>query len=222
MTLEGRLRGPVVTGHVPTASPIARGVVISPRVLFRGGISNILSTRTQTVIVASGSDRGDAERLAATHRPDLMVLDLDDATLDSHDAIASLVKANSKVRLVGLAGANESRAAATIRRAKLGVVLARSADAHLLVSAVAAVTSMSSERTPRGRRRQASSAPTLTQRQIAVLLLAARGMSNSQIAASLGIREGTVKRHLFNVFQAVSASSRIDAVNRARALGISI
>jgi len=40
-------------------------------------------------------------------------------------------------------------------------------------------------------------------------------MSNRQLAVALGITEGTVKRHLRNIFEKLGAVSRLDAVNRA-------
>lgn len=44
---------------------------------------------------------------------------------------------------------------------------------------------------------------------------AAQALSNRQIAGRLGITEGTVKRHLRNIFGKLDAVSRIDAVNKA-------
>jgi DNA-binding NarL/FixJ family response regulator len=55
----------------------------------------------------------------------------------------------------------------------------------------------------------------LTEREIEVLGLVAKAMSNGQIARQLGIVEGTVKRHLRNIFTKLGACSRIDAVNKA-------
>ncbi|MFD0329513.1 response regulator transcription factor [Streptacidiphilus monticola] len=48
-----------------------------------------------------------------------------------------------------------------------------------------------------------------------MLTLAGQALSNRQIASRLGITEGTVKRHLRNIFEKLDAVSRIDAVNKA-------
>ena len=48
-----------------------------------------------------------------------------------------------------------------------------------------------------------------------ILLLAARGLSNQQIAASLHLAEATVKRHLANVYQKMGVSSRGEASREA-------
>lgn len=57
----------------------------------------------------------------------------------------------------------------------------------------------------------------LSRREREVLGLVARAMSNRQIADELCITEGTVKRHLHNIFGKLGAVSRIDAVNKASA-----
>ncbi|WP_067794004.1 response regulator transcription factor [Actinomadura formosensis] len=60
----------------------------------------------------------------------------------------------------------------------------------------------------------------LSERELDVLDLVAQGLSNAQIADRLFIAEGTVKRHLSNVFGKLKAFSRIDAVNKAGAAGL--
>lgn len=51
-------------------------------------------------------------------------------------------------------------------------------------------------------------------------MLAARAMSNSQIGSHLHISEGTVKRHLTNIFTKLGVSSRADATNKALTSGL--
>ncbi|MFC4032360.1 response regulator [Streptomyces polygonati] len=55
----------------------------------------------------------------------------------------------------------------------------------------------------------------LSPREHEILVLVADAMSNRQIAGKLGITEGTVKRHMRNIFGKLGAVSRIDAVNKA-------
>ena len=56
----------------------------------------------------------------------------------------------------------------------------------------------------------------LTDRQLQVLRLVARGLSNREIAETLVVTLGTVKKHLNNVFQKLGVQSRTQAVARAR------
>jgi DNA-binding NarL/FixJ family response regulator len=55
----------------------------------------------------------------------------------------------------------------------------------------------------------------LSARELEILILAARGLSNHQIASSLYLSEGTVKRHLANVFQKMGVHSRGQASKEA-------
>lgn len=57
----------------------------------------------------------------------------------------------------------------------------------------------------------------LTRREIEVLKLVAQAYPNAQTALRLGIAEGTVKRHLTNIFAKLQATSRLDALRKAAA-----
>jgi ATP/maltotriose-dependent transcriptional regulator MalT len=55
----------------------------------------------------------------------------------------------------------------------------------------------------------------LTVREMEILLLVARGLSNGQIARSLSVSEATVKRHLANAYPKMGVASRSQAVRKA-------
>ena len=55
----------------------------------------------------------------------------------------------------------------------------------------------------------------LSARELEILLLAARGLSNHQIARSLNVAEGTVKRHLANTYEKMEVRSRGEATRKA-------
>jgi DNA-binding NarL/FixJ family response regulator len=65
-------------------------------------------------------------------------------------------------------------------------------------------------------RKTAAPATELTEREQEVLMLVGRGLANKQIARALGIREGTVKAHLTNVFQRIGVRDRTSAALWAR------
>ena len=60
----------------------------------------------------------------------------------------------------------------------------------------------------------------MSEREIEVLRLAAKGLSNPQIAERLVLETGTVKRHLHNIFNKLDVDSRAEAIARARQLGL--
>ncbi len=69
-------------------------------------------------------------------------------------------------------------------------------------------------------RLEGSERGTLSSRELEVLLLTVRAMSNSQIAAYLHISESTVKRHLTNIYAKLGVSSRADAAKKALTSGL--
>jgi ATP/maltotriose-dependent transcriptional regulator MalT len=60
----------------------------------------------------------------------------------------------------------------------------------------------------------------LSPRELEVLGLVARGLSNAEIATELFISEGTVKRHLTNIYLKLEVRSRLHAINKAVAMRI--
>jgi LuxR family maltose regulon positive regulatory protein len=60
----------------------------------------------------------------------------------------------------------------------------------------------------------------LSDREVEVLRLIDQGLSNPEIAAKLVLSIGTVKVHTHNIFSKLGATSRTQAVNKARALGV--
>lgn len=62
--------------------------------------------------------------------------------------------------------------------------------------------------------------PRLTERQLTVLGLAARGHSNKEIAQSLALAPATIKTHLANIQSYLGARNRTDAARKARELGL--
>jgi len=65
-----------------------------------------------------------------------------------------------------------------------------------------------------------SEVPSLTSRQVEVLELLAQGHGNKEIRHRLGIAERTVRAHLTDLFQSLGAQSRVQAILRARELGL--
>ncbi|MEV5483680.1 MULTISPECIES: LuxR C-terminal-related transcriptional regulator [Streptomyces] len=78
-----------------------------------------------------------------------------------------------------------------------------------------AVVPSAQQETGAGTQTQESGREALTSRETEILEHVARALSNRQIATLLSISEGTVKRHLRNIFAKLDARSRMDAVNKA-------
>jgi DNA-binding NarL/FixJ family response regulator len=100
-------------------------------------------------------------------------------------------------------------------------VLKTSSSEHLVAAVRAAALDPTSENAVVGMPRQMLEGTeegvesVLSARELEILLLAARGLSNHQIATSLHLAEGTVKRHLANMYPKMGVSSRGEASREA-------
>jgi DNA-binding NarL/FixJ family response regulator len=96
-----------------------------------------------------------------------------------------------------------------------------SSSEHLVAAVRAAVLDPASENAVVGMPRQMLESTAegvdsiLSARELEILLLAARGLSNHQIASALYLSEATVKRHLANIFQKMGVGSRGEASREA-------
>jgi DNA-binding NarL/FixJ family response regulator len=100
-------------------------------------------------------------------------------------------------------------------------VLKTSSSEHLLAAVRAAVLDPEGEPVvigmPRSmlERAEEGADGVLTARELEVLLLASRGLSNARIASSLHLAESTIKRHLANIYERIGVGSRGEAAREA-------
>ena len=202
-------------------------LVVSPNPLARAGLAALLGEMSGTRLVGSGAV-GEASALAAQLRPDVVVLDAGDGELEDLDGIARLSTTQPGLPIVALA----ADPAATPQALLFGAssVLPPGIDAPTLTAALVAavrglVTVPRREQAALLQRQEpaetALRAPveTLTQRELEVLQLMARGLTNRQIGRQLQISEHTVKFHAAAILGKLAARSRAEAVARAIGLG---
>jgi two-component system nitrate/nitrite response regulator NarL len=212
------------------AAPI-RMLVVDDHTLLRTALCNILRTDARFEPVAEAADGEDAVRKAVLHRPDIVLLDVE----MPGQPVATTVRQLGEVvpgpavmilsmyddhflrqDLAGLgvmAFLHKSVTMETLTSA-ISLLAGAGRDLTISVSAHSRRTNLvpQNQRTPGSSRSSGPSA-----REVEILRCVAEAMSNRQIATSLGITEGTVKRHLRNIFDKLDAVSRLDAVNKAMA-----
>ncbi|MEU8775767.1 response regulator transcription factor [Streptomyces sp. NPDC048606] len=195
--------------------------------IFREGLRTIVD-RDEGLSVVGHSPSGTddlLERVIAA-RPDVVLLGLDHVTADHVDHVAGIVRAAPHADTIVLAWSVDGGLLQRLMALGVRAYLPKDAPHRYLLSAIYMsrfdVSGHGESRMaflqPRGDKAHRPPTNVLSTREREVVELVGKAMTNAQIGRQLSISEGTVKRHLHNVFVKLQAVSRLDAVNKAVAL----
>ncbi len=203
-----------------------RLVVADDHLVVREGLLAILAMDPEIDVVAEASSGRDALAAVDEHAPDVILLDLQMPDLDGIETIQELRRRASATRiLVFTAHDDDDRIVAAVRAGIDGYLLKGTGRVELL-AAIKLVASGGSLLQPSvaskllARMGQTDATALLTPRELEVVELLTRGLSNKEIARVLGIVERTAKFHVSSVLQKLEAENRTEAVTRALQLGL--
>ncbi|MCF7550098.1 response regulator transcription factor [Pseudonocardia sp. WMMC193] len=167
-----------------------------------------------------------AVRETALTRPDVVILDLRMPELDGVEAARRITAGFPDTGILVLTMFDEDELVSQALAAGARGYLLKGAEPDEIERAVWAVASGSAILSPqvagrlRGPRAEPAPFPGLTPREREVLVLLARGLSNTAIAAHLGIAPKTLGNHISAVFRGLGVSTRAEAIVRARDGGL--
>jgi len=196
--------------------------------LVREGTKELLQREEDLDVVGEAGDGKTAVQLATRWRPDVVIMDFAMPILNGIEATKQIKAIDPTIAVLVLtAYDNEQYIFAFLEAGAAGYLL-KDLRSDELVKAIRAVHMGESILHPAIARKvinrfsQRAAKPgngatldQLTKRELEVLGLAARGMSNRQIALELSISVRTVQTHLSNIFGKMGVGSRIEAVIRA-------
>ena len=202
-----------------------RVVLVDDQELVRAGFRMVLDAQPDMEVVGEAGDGLDATRMLRTTAADVVVMDVRMARVDGVTATRRLVEAlgTAAPRVLVLTTFDLDEAAvAAIEAGASGFVL-KDARPELLLAAVRAVAdgnqvvAAGATRTLLERFRTARSAPgraydELTPREREILLRAATGLSNAEIAAVEHLSEATVKTHVSRILAKLGQRDRVQLV----------
>ena len=211
-------------------------LIVDDEPLARAGIRAILGTDPEIELVGEAADGEEALRAAAEHRPDVILMDIRMPAMDGIEATRRLTEEIPEAgpRVVILTTFDQDEHIYGALRAGASGFLLKDSPPEKLIEAVHTVVRGEALLAPSVTRRliaevakSASVAPRrpqkldeLTPREVEVLELVGRGLSNSEVASRLYVSRATVKTHVSRILLKLGLRDRVGAVVLAYESGL--
>jgi DNA-binding NarL/FixJ family response regulator len=225
MTAADAKSDSIATRH-PRFQPPIRVVLADDQTMVRQGLRVILESDPGILVVAEAGDGRAAVQQVDAERPDVALLDIRMPVLDGLHAARRIIESGVPTRVLILTTFDADEYVYEALRAGASGYLLKDAPAEQLIQAVRSVAIGDALIDPSVTRRliarftvavkpSARTPPaldSLTARELEVLGLLARGLSNAEIAGDLTIEENTVKTHISRILTKLSLRDRVQAV----------
>jgi DNA-binding NarL/FixJ family response regulator len=205
-------------------------LIADDQALVRTGFRKILESEPDLEVVGEAGDGGEAVEAALLLRPDVVLMDIRMPRLDGLEATRRLA---GKTRVLVLTTFDVNEYVYEALRAGASGFLLKDAPADQLVTAIRVVAAGEALLAPSitrrlieefARRPPSNTRPAeleaLSPRELEVLRLIARGLSNAEIATELYVGDATVKTHVSRILQKLSLRDRVQAVVLAYESGL--
>lgn len=207
-------------------------LITDDQAIVRKGIRALLMTEPDIEIIGEAENGREAIKKVETLQPDVVLMDLMMPEMDGIEAIRQITAKNVKARILVLTSfATDDKVFPAVKAGALGYLLKDSSPEEL-VEAIRQVYAGESSLHPAIARkllqelsrppepqRPPTSEP-LTEREVEVLRLLARGLGNQEIADQLVISEATVRTHVSNILSKLHLASRTQAALYALQKGL--
>ena len=211
-----------------------RILVADDHSLFRDGLTSLL-TAAGHEIVGEAEDGHRAVQKALNLRPDLVLMDIHMPGLNGLEALKQIRNQDPSIKIVMLTVSDKNEDLMDAIEAGANGYLLKILDSHTFIAKLkgletgqAAITGEMvtqlmghlSQRSKQPARDADRPTPSLTERELDLLPLIAKGLSNREIAEKLFISENTVKYHIKNLLQKLSLKNRTEAATFAIQQGL--
>ena len=204
-----------------------RVLVVDDHALFRRGLQMVLAQEEDIEVVGEAGDGAEAVEKAAETMPDIVLMDVRMPKRGGIDACTAIKDVVPSAKIIMLTISDEEGDLYDAIKAGASGYLLKEISIEEVATAIRAVNEGQSLISPsmasklltefasmikRGDERQQLPTPRLTEREMEVLKLVAKGMNNRDIAKELFISENTVKNHIRNILEKLQLHSRMEAV----------
>jgi DNA-binding NarL/FixJ family response regulator len=204
--------------------------LVDDQALFRTGIRMLVSSQPDLKFVGEAANGVDGIALAASARPDVILMDIRMPVMDGIQSTEAILRAadargGARPRIIVLTTFDLDEAATRAIRGGASGFLLKDADPEFLLAAIRTVHAGTSVIAAAATRelfqhfdsqsaasRVPSEFETLTSREHDIFLLAARGLSNSEIARGEFLSEATVKTHISRILSKLGLRDRVQLV----------
>ncbi len=211
-----------------------RVLVVDDHPMIREIVRLACEDRPDVAVVGEACDGSEALIRCRELRPDVVVLDLTLPGMDGLQVAAHLRRESPMPKILVLTARDDRATILEAIRAGVDGYLSKSVSIDQIGPAIVAVASgtqvFSSDHErlaqaqvgylARRARDAARAASTLTRRERQVLGLIGAGLTNRQIASTLGVTERTTETHVANLYRKLQVRTRVQAVHHAASLGL--
>lgn len=200
--------------------------------LFREGLRALLVSAADLEVVGEAGDGDEVVAKAGALRPDVILMDLQLPGFNGVEATQRILRTQPDIKVLVLTMFEDTDTVLAAMRAGARGYLLKDTAAEGLLRSVRAVASgetlfgravaerlmryLAEATPPAGR----AAFPELTDREREVLSLLAEGLTNQEVADTMGISLKTVRNHVSNILARLQVADRTEAVARARAAGL--
>ncbi len=203
---------------------MTRVVIVDDQEMLRTGLGMVLSAEPDLEVVGEAGDGAQAVRVVDRERPDVVLMDVRMPGTDGLEATRRITAAHPEVSVIMLTTFDLDEYVYGALRAGASGFLLKDAPADDLVGAIRVVAKgeallapsitkrLIAEFAARPESTATRGLDTLTERELEVLRLVARGMTNAEIAAELYLGETTVKTHVSRLLTKLGQRDRVQLV----------
>ena len=192
--------------------------------MFREGLSRLLTSYGGLEVVGETTNDEGAVALAREKKPDVVIMQVQMPLEEARDSLDKIREIEPAPKIIVVTMFEDPGTMRELLRLGVSGYVLKSSSTSQLVGAIRAAAFAPEDGNvvvgmPRAmlEEAEAGSEGVLSVRELEILLLAARGLSNRQIAGRVHLAEGTVKRHLANTYHKMGVGSRGEAARKALA-----
>jgi DNA-binding NarL/FixJ family response regulator len=199
-----------------------RILIVDDHPVVRAGLTSMLATQPGLTVVGSASSGEEALTMLDQHETDLILLDLRMPGMDGLTTMRAIAKRNSGPRVIVLTSFETDEDIYRAVQAGARGYLLKNTQQNEIVDAIRAVH-LGKRHIPQriaARLADRMTRSNLTARELEILEMLAKGLTNKQIGIALGISDNTARNHVNSIIEKLEVADRTEAATAAIQQGI--